>query len=413
MPRSQMSITDVDQTDMNILKTYPRDPLGYFIQILLSFCLLLTICDAVLAESDNYEARIVESVSDVQVANVEDSLSALESLVQQYPNSKLGYLVMADLLASRAGAMSLVNRFSDNPDQLSGLRDELRHRWRSRTSQTPAERGLVPANLVLSAPSEQYILAADAKESRLYVYENLGKSYQLVADYFMTIGKEGMGKNKEGDTKTPEGVYYVTSYLPGEELPPRYGPGAFPINYPNEYDKQLRRTGYGIWIHGTEPENYNRVPLASDGCLSLSNDEFIAIQKYISTDYSTPVLISSGFDWVDPNSFHNKNHHGHSLLAQWKRDWESLDTDRFTSHYSSKRFKNYKQFVARKKQVNAAKEYIEIDLNNLSIYDYPGENPMILVSFDQEYRSNNHNSVTQKKQYWMEENGRWQIIYEG
>lgn len=229
----------------------------------------------------------------------------------------------------------------------------------------------------------------------------------------MTIGKEGMGKNKEGDLRTPEGVYFVTSYLDGEGLPERYGPGAFPINYPNEFDKKLRRTGYGIWIHGTEPENYNRVPLASDGCLSLSNDEFLDIQQFISIDGSTPVIISSEFDWVEPERKSIVSESAFSILDQWQSDWESLDTDKYLAHYSPSQLANFDQFAAHKHRVNKSKKYIEVDLNNISIYGYPGNQDMMVVSFDQEYRSNNHRSVTQKRQYWKKQNGIWQIIHEG
>lgn len=368
---------------------------------------------AVPGGDSSYEQTVIGSVDSLAADTIDHSLTSIEDLVDRYPNSKLGQLLMADLLAARAGLPDLVDRFADDSLQLSGLRDELRYRWLSTTAQTPAARGLIPANLLHSAPTEQYILAADASHSRLYVFENTGTSYKLVTDYFMTIGRRGMGKLVEGDLRTPEGVYFVTSYLPGDGLPARYGPGAFPINYPNEYDQKMDRTGYGIWIHGTEPENYNRVPLASDGCLSLSNDEFLEIQKYITTDGSTPVIISAAFDWIEPEQKARTAKFAESVVAQWESDWESLDTDRFLSHYSQGEFKNYKQFAARKQAVNQAKSYVEIDLNNLSIYAYPGDQNMMVVSFDQEYRSDNHHSVTQKRQYWKEQQGRWQIIYEG
>ena len=377
-----------------------------------AFTFISAVGQAALAES-RYEQEVFSSIDSIKKVDFNHSLQSLEDLVDKYPNSKLGYLVMGDLLAARAGSMDLVERYSDDPLQLAGLRDELFFRWQTKTQQSPSSRGLLPASLINSAPTERYVLAADASHSRLYVYENTGTSYQLVKDYFMTIGKKGMGKNKEGDLRTPEGVYFVTSYLDGEGLPERYGPGAFPINYPNEYDKKLRRTGYGIWIHGTEPENYNRVPLASDGCLSLSNDEFLDIQQFISTDGSTPVIISRGFDWVEPERKSLLSESALSVLDQWQNDWESLDTDRYLAHYSPTQLANFDQFATHKRRVNKSKKYIEVDLNNVSIYGYPGNEEMMVVSFDQEYRSNNHRSVTQKRQYWMKQNGKWQIIYEG
>jgi len=381
-------------------------------RIISFFVIGFAVSGHAVAES-RYEREVITSVDNLKNADFSYSLKSLEDLVDKYPNSKLGYLVMGDLLAARAGSMDLVERYADDQLQLAGLRDELYYRWQTQTGNSPAARGLVPANLIASAPTEHYVLAADASQSRLYVYENTGTSYRLIKDYFMTIGKEGMGKDKEGDLRTPEGVYFVTTYLRGEELPERYGPGAFPINYPNEYDKKLNRTGYGIWIHGTEPENYNRVPLASDGCLSLSNDGFLDIQQFISVDGSTPVIISSGFNWIKPDQKAVLSQPAHTVLEQWQKDWESMDTDKFLSHYSRSQLENYDAFAARKYQVNKSKRFIEIDLNNISIYSYPGNENMMVVSFDQEYRSNNHHSVTQKRQYWLRKAGKWQIIYEG
>lgn len=360
----------------------------------------------------DYEREVVDAVRAIEESDLTGSLSNLESLLEKYPNSKLGYLMMGDLLAARAGNPSLINRFDDDDRQLNGLRDELGYRWLRAHDLTPAAQGKIPSALIQSSPTEQYVLVADASHSRLYVFENMGTGYRLVADYFMTIGKEGMVKNAEGDLRTPEGVYFVTTYLPGEELPPRYGPGAFPINYPNEYDRQLRRTGYGIWIHGTEPENINRVPLASDGCLSLSNREFDQIRRYISTDGTTPVIISRQFQWVDPTDRDALKASASDLLRQWESDWESLNTEKYLAHYSSRDFQDFKRFAENKKRVNRHKRYIDVELNNLSIYGYPGDEPMMLVSFDQDYRSDNHRSVTQKRQYWVNRDGRWQIINE-
>ena len=379
-----------------------------FLLSLISILPLLSIADT------PYEERVAAALMQLEEQDVSASLSELEALIEDYPNSKLGHLLWADLLAARAGSPDLIKDFSENLRQLDGLRDELNYRWLSITNQTPAEQGMVPKNLLTSAPIEQYILAADASLSRVYVFENIGVSYELVADYYMTIGKAGMGKDREGDLRTPEGVYHVTSYLPGEELPPRYGPGAFPINYPNAYDKKLARTGYGIWIHGTEPENYNRVPLASDGCLSLSNDEFVEIQRYISTDGTTPVIISRRFEWVDPSERFKFREEAHRVIELWEKDWESLDTNQYLSHYSRELFNNFDAFASRKHQVNASKSYISIELNNLSVYDYPGDERMMMVTFDQQYQSDNHHSVTRKRQYWKQQkSGRWQIIHEG
>ena len=78
-----------------------------------------------------------------------------------------------------------------------------------------------------------------------------------------------------------------------EKLPDFYGPGAFPISYPNEWDKLHRRNGYGIWLHGTPSETYSRPPRATDGCVVLTNDDLRRLARYVDVG-RTPVVISAG-----------------------------------------------------------------------------------------------------------------------
>jgi hypothetical protein len=38
---------------------------------------------------------------------------------------------------------------------------------------------------------------------------------------------------------------------------------------------------------------------------------------------------------------------------------------------------------------------------------------MVVVNFEQDYGSNNLSNRMKKRQYWIKQNNRWQIIYEG
>jgi len=43
----------------------------------------------------------------------------------------------------------------------------------------------------------------------------------------------------------------------------------------------------------------------------------------------------------------------------------------------------------------------------------PGKEDMVVVTFDQDYRSNNLKQQASKRQYWVKESGKWKIVYEG
>ena len=366
-----------------------------------------------------YEEEVISSLEQINSANIDHSIKSISDLISKYPNSKLGHLMLADLFASRAGARNLINRFSDNPKQLNGLRDELRQRWGYDKTPPPVKAGLLPSPLIQSSQGQDHVLVVDASRARLYIYRNdKNGGHQYVDSYYMTIGKAGTDKYREGDLKTPLGVYFVTSYLPGESLPPRYGPGAFPINYPNELDRVAKKTGYGIWIHGTEPENYNRIPLASDGCVSLSNDEFLDIKQYVKVDGSTPVIIADEFNWVSQEEIDNTKSELLSAIDQWRSDWESKNSDAYLSHYSKQKFNtgkhDYNSWANHKTRVNRSKKYIRLGISDLSIFEYPSKQGTVSVTFNQDYQSDTYSSNSKKRQYWSkDEKGQWKIIYEG
>ncbi|MDR1934669.1 MAG: hypothetical protein LBS49_03655, partial [Candidatus Accumulibacter sp.] len=103
-------------------------------------------------------------------------------------------------------------------------------------------------------------------------------------------------------------------------------------------------------------------------------------------------------------------------IEEWRGDWESRDVDRYLKHYSKKfatKDQSREQFAAQKRQVNARKEWIKLRLSNVSMFRDPGKDELVVVSFEQDYRSNNLNNRMKKRQYWIREEGSWKIIFEG
>ena len=65
--------------------------------------------------------------------------------------------------------------------------------------------------------------------------------------------------------------------------------------------------------------------------------------------------------------------------------------------------------------MNAAKNFVKVEVSNLSVYEYaltPTTPPMMIVTFDQNYKSSNNNGLMKKRQYWQREGTSWKIIYE-
>lgn len=364
-------------------------------------------------DSRNIEMALVKSLQAVGNSRLDIALNEVDTLLKANPNFKLAQLVKGDLLLARAQPLSDFGNAPNAPrDQLQDLREEARIRLQRAQQQRPLE--LTPRFLWQLDAQQRYALVVDTSKSTLYVYENVNGEPRYVADYYISVGKKGADKSTEGDQKTPLGVYYINGNLPREKLTDFYGPGAFPLTYPNEWDKRLGRDGHGIWLHGTPSDTYSRPPRASNGCVVLANNDFVKLGKYVQVGH-TPVIITSKMDWSDENDRMQRDELLQTI-EQWRKDWSSLNTDAFLQHYASDFSTGQTRlaaFAQQKRQVNAGKEWIQVKLNNVSIFPYPNQPGLVVVNFEQDYSSSNLNNRMNKRQYWQKRNGRWQIVYEG
>jgi murein L,D-transpeptidase YafK len=360
------------------------------------------------------ETQLSQIFAEIDARRLDTALRKTEQLIEQYPNFRLAHLIKGDLLLARSQALSTLGNAPNAPlEKLADLREEAVARLRA-FREKPAS-GLVPRYLLQMEADQKYAIVVDSLRSRLYVYRNDNGRPRFVADYYITQGKEGADKVREGDRKTPIGVYHVTASLPRQKLGDFYGSGAFPINYPNEWDRRNGRSGHGIWLHGTPSDTFSRPPKASDGCVVLTNIDLDALAKNLQIGV-TPVIISNSIEWLSLDDWQQERDALKRKIEEWRGDWESRDIERYLRHYS-KRFQTgnqtLAQFVEQKRQVAGGKTWIKVGIDQLSMYRNPGKEEVVLVSFEQNYKSNNLNNQMRKRQYWIREDGTWKIAYEG
>ncbi len=350
------------------------------------------------------EAALAGIFDAIEANRLGDAMTRVEALIASKPNYRLAYLIKGDLLLARAFPIRGMGAMPGAPaDQVSDLRDEALQRLRAYRDQPPQDG--IPRYLLQMRPDQKHAVVIDTRKSRLYVYANDNGRPRFVADYYMTHGKNGIDKAREGDQKTPIGVYYVTSHLPKEKLADIYGAGAFPINYPNDWDRRNGRSGHGIWLHGVPANTFARAPLASDGCVALSNADFEMMGKNIEVG-STPVIISEDVEWLSLDDWNSQRKSLREAIEQWRHDWESRDTSAYLSHYArnfSGDGMSLSQWAERKRQINASKEWIKVKLGNMDMFRYPGHQEMVVVSFEQDYQSSNLSNMMKKRLYWIKE----------
>lgn len=314
------------------------------------------------------EQKLLSGLQSIQALSMDSALEQFSDLSDSYPKYKLVQLVKADLLALKAGQKSLLESVHrQHPKSVSKLQEEARVRWQFAQSAFQANPGF--DKYVLKTAQQSNLILVSLPESRLYLYER-DKTGQLnrVADYYVTMGRKGSGKQKEGDLRTPVGVYHIIDLLPDSQLPDLYGVGALPLNYPNQWDKQHGKTGSGIWLHGTPSDTYSRAPRASRGCVVLNNK---AMQKLLADyrlPFATPVLIVD--DVAQVFEFSNDKEHVLSEVKTWLKE----------------------------NQVSA-------DWNNVSVFRYPNEENLFYVTFPADVK----NELVH--QYWQRDyDGGWRMV---
>jgi murein L,D-transpeptidase YafK len=367
------------------------------------------------------ETLLYRTLSEVSNKRMDSAISEIDKVLVAYPNFRLAHLIKGDLLLARARPLTTVgNAPGASREQLEDLREEARARLARIHHQRPAD--LVPRYLVQMQPEQQHAFIVDTARSTLYVFENHNGEPRYLADYYISIGKKGYDKHREGDNKTPLGVYHVTGSLSREKLnvtygklAEQYGVGALPISYPNEWDRREGRNGFGIWLHGVPFDTYSRPPRASNGCVALTNEDFEAISKTVQIGL-TPVIIANGVEWVAPGEGRALRAELAQRIESWRSDWESRDSEKYLAHYAagfSAGKMDLAQWSEQKRNVNAGKSWIKLKLDKVSVFLYPGRDDLAVVTFDQDYASSNLSNQMRKRQYWIREGGAWRILHEG
>lgn len=277
-----------------------------------------------------------------------------------------------------------------------------------------------PFDLLELGSDIQSVFMVDKARSRMFVYERDGKGeFRRVADEYVVTGAKGGDKQKSGDARTPNGVYRFVKRLDNSELEAKYGPVAFPIDYPNELDQLHGKNGYGIWMHGYPDGIDRRPPQDTRGCFALPNDRLLEMAHYVHLKKSWVI--------VGENLLFNRGQQQAELLDSvqqaldgWQRDWASLDSDAYLSHYHNAfhsgkyDLSGWKRY---KRQVNGNKSFIDVSISDLSLVHDPNrwsEGEVVVAEFDQHYRSNNYEDKERKRVYLARDSSAqpWRILIE-
>jgi len=266
----------------------------------------------------------------------------------------------------------------------------------------------LPANLIISPKAEpHYVILVEKASQQLFVYEFAGE-YNLVATFNCATGESHGDKQVSGDQKTPEGVYFFTRAVGERYLTATYGARAFPMNYPNLFDRKMNKGGNNIWVHGTNEELKVR---STNGCIVLANGDVVALEKYIKL-WDTPIIIEKELKYEERD---NLLHLGQLLLERvegWSQAWSTKDLDRYFSFYASD-FTwgnlDLQGWRSRKAQLNNRYQIISVQFSDIRFFR---QERMVLATAEQIYRSDRFSSAGLKHLYLVQNSEEWRILAE-
>lgn len=257
-------------------------------------------------------------------------------------------------------------------------------------------------------PDAPPFFLAVAKDSE--VFYAFGRRSPLTAIHTLpcTTGQGAGDKYREGDLKTPEGVYFIQRTLTRGLDWTLYGDLAFTLNYPNPVDRLKGKTGSGIWIHG---RGQTIVPRDTQGCVALNNPDLHSIKASLTR--GTPVVIARDIVVNDaPGDTSKTASEIVGLLEQWRQSWRARSNEYF-GFYDQKRYvepgaPTFRAFRENKERIFASKPWIEVATYDVQIL--PGTDYWV-TWFDQYYRTDTFVSQVHKRLYWQrDKEGNWIIV---
>lgn len=270
---------------------------------------------------------------------------------------------------------------------------------------TPAKplENLVPDSLINLGKGPFYsnhVFVVDKSKRTLIVWEQSDKGYLKMKEINVDFGKSSGDKVAVNDHRTPEGIYFFSNYLDKATLNfQEYGlheVKAFPMNYPNLFDRREGKTGYGIWLH-TLPDD---TPLTrgSRGCVVIRNNDFAEAMKLIKL-HNTPIIVQDEVNYVSPKDIEVQRELMVSWLKKWLESWQSKNLDSYMSFFDksfrSKRM-NWEQWKEYKSGLATTYGEINISISEPRIVHFRDE---WIVQFIQKYKSDKYEDFGHKTLY--------------
>lgn len=269
----------------------------------------------------------------------------------------------------------------------------------------------LPAQIVFLDPgaSPFHVLLVDKSIQELLVYTGGAGGITLVGRYACSTGKIPGPKQRSGDQKTPEGIYFFVKRHLKKDLAPIYGDMAFPLDYPNQFDRLVGRGGYAIWLHGTNKPLKAR---DSNGCIVVENSTINILAKMIRL-HRTPIILADKLAYSGTGSRRSDLEDARNLVKRWCRYLARGSYSQYRNLYAANRapgMRWWSRWCDLRKIPGDGHMQVEITTNELAVYR---QADLFCITFNQVVGSHGKRlTVGRKKLFARRQSGKLKIITE-
>ncbi len=267
----------------------------------------------------------------------------------------------------------------------------------------------VLGNIFSDIKGQRNVIVVEKESKTLYLVEIRENIPEIIKRYPVLLGKNVGDKLREGDRRTPEGIYFITGFIPPWRLNSRlYGIGAFPINYPNIVDRIHHKTGYGIWVHGRGDLQRSN----TNGCISVDNGAFKELKEVVSRN--TPVVITPRVYFLSPDEYQYVRSELLQRLKTFIGVWEGGEIGEyrrwFSREFSNAYGEDLREYLRRKEDIFNSETFRKIVISEPVIFKENSKE--LMYQFKQLYCSDRHLDYGTKRLYMESEDGEYRIIAE-
>lgn len=278
-----------------------------------------------------------------------------------------------------------------------------------------AAQELQPAFVLQLPESVDSVFIADTGDATIYHFERGDTGLQASHEGYMSIGQLGVGKEKAWDRRTPLGIYFVVDQLDTSRLHEKYGVTAFPLDYPNTWDRRLERTGDGIWVHGVLPGGGQRPERDTDGCIALPNEDLERLQDAF-VPLATPVIVTRKMRWEDSATIAELRTQLTAAVAAWAGAYGNADSHAYLSLYDDEfryRGMTLSEWASFRLRVFETRGKVELTVDELLLIADPEEEGLYLSRFEETTSGPDGRSRNIKRLYWRQNDAsEWRIVAE-